>query len=198
MVHGGGSVIPFIGHMDAVSARMETSRLTLRSLARHDGAILHPCITPRLTRLWIGWEPPATISETERIVHERIAAISQSRECHLLAFSRQDASRFVGCVFAEHMPRPHVECDYEIGVWIAEVHWGQGYATEMVLGFLTWLAGHTTLPTVLYSYTDGNIASQRLIERLLPDARPFVEHETKGGKVVDTYNTVISLDRYRQ
>jgi RimJ/RimL family protein N-acetyltransferase len=54
----------------------------------------------------------------------------------------------------------------ELGYWIAVQHWGRGYATEAVRAVIEYAFEHFELNRVQAHLFDGNIASQRVLEKV--------------------------------
>ncbi len=53
----------------------------------------------------------------------------------------------------------------EIGIGIEEQFWGQGYATEALLGMWRWVATHPEVKTLRYTVSPTNTPSVKIIEK---------------------------------
>ncbi len=59
------------------------------------------------------------------------------------------------------------ECDYyELGYWLARVHWRQGYATEAAKALLDYAAEALQLQNFASAYIKGNEQSARVLKKL--------------------------------
>ena len=74
------------------------------------------------------------------------------------------------------------EC-YELGFWLGENFWGNGYATEAAKGLLSHIFENEKNPKITSGYLQGNIASANVLSKL---------GFKKTGEV-ETY--VLSLDK---
>lgn len=59
-----------------------------------------------------------------------------------------------------------IEGEGTLAFYLAKEHWGQGYATETGQFFLQWGFQEKELTKVVASLEEGNIASQRVLEKL--------------------------------
>lgn len=174
-------------------ATFSTDRLTYRSVRLTDAETLFAAIDDELTKYWIDWEPSPSLAAYRASLAEKIARIRAEKELLLIAHTRRTGD-FVGCVGITEFPRSQAR--FECDVWVCHAMQGRGYATEMVRGMLDWLAAHTALPHVVYSYTEGNEPSRRIIERLRDErslGEPWIEHAEKRGKPARTFNYLIPL-----
>ena len=52
-----------------------------------------------------------------------------------------------------------------LGYLLAESAWGQGFATELVGGFVQWCGSHSTIRSIMAGVTPGNDASARVLTK---------------------------------
>ncbi len=55
---------------------------------------------------------------------------------------------------------------YELGYWLGQSHWGQGFATEAARGLLTHARDQWQLSKIKASYMEGNPASAKVLKKL--------------------------------
>ena len=169
-----------------------TERLAVRPVEKGDLEYIHPCVTKKLTEYWTGWEPHRNEAETEKY----IADFMKKRDNAGWTAFDAETGDFVGFVGISRATFPIENTRFELDIWIAEHKWGRGYATELTQTFLQNLAEHTALKSVIYSYTQGNEASRKIIKSMCVGNPVIVRDEQKRGATVKTYNTVIPLDGY--
>ncbi|CAB3754341.1 GNAT family N-acetyltransferase [Paraburkholderia humisilvae] len=181
---------------------METNRLALRPLRREDANLLHPHVTDNVTRLWIGWDTPKSLADTEASVVDALARIEQGHYAGWLAHSRfrdsKGAAPFVGFVSLERLLEPVRGAWFELNFWLTESQWGKGYAHEMASVVLDWTSTRTDLRLVTLSWTHGNEGSRTVIERLVDGQQPEERAAVKSAVELPVYHYVVNLDRWHR
>jgi len=177
--------------------------LSLRPLsgARDVINLLHMHITNNITRWWIGWETPQSLAETEASVTDALRRTEAGAYAGWLGYHCTDDTnaieQFVGYVMLERLVEPMRGAWFELNFWVAEAHWGQGYSYALARGVLAWLIQQSDpdLRKVTMSWTHGNEASRRIIERLVGDQAPEMRLAIMNGIEVPVYHYVLDLDR---
>lgn len=147
--------------MDFTLLSLETERLLLRSLQESDASMLYPVIDEELTRYWIGWEPPQDMEELQADIQERLAQVTVGQEVCLLGFLK-DTQEFIGYVGLT----PRETRELEIDVWVKKSAQHHGFALEMVRKIIHWGKEQRLRPYFIYSITEGNTPSFKLLQKL--------------------------------
>ena len=158
-----------------ISFDMETQRLRIRGLQLGDERFTFPEITDELTRHWIGWEPPHTLSEERNRIS---SSVEKSREPpNVFCIALLKSGEFIGCCSIDATK----EGDFEINLWVKKSAQKRGYAKEMLAAMIEWAKKNTSMAYLVYSVTDGNEASQKLIGKYdVPLIRTW--HAEKHGE----------------
>lgn len=177
---------------------METNRLSLHPLQRKDAEIIHPHVTENVTRLWIGWDTPGALADSQASVADALSRTAAGAYAGWLAYRRfpdsKGESRFIGVVSLERLAQPMRGAWFELNFWLAERYWGKGYAFEMAAVVLDWVASRTDLRFVTLSWTEGNEGSRSVIERLIRHQQPEVHPAMKNGISLPVYHYVLDVD----
>jgi RimJ/RimL family protein N-acetyltransferase len=143
--------------MKAMSTTIKTDRLLLRSLEPGD--------LPRLVALVNNWNVVSMLSRV-RFPYDHadgeaflglLAENPQERAFAIIA-----EAGFIGCVGLH----PDGAGGTEIGYWLGEPYWGQGYATEAGRALIGFSFAELNLPFVTSGYFVVNPASGRVLEKL--------------------------------
>jgi RimJ/RimL family protein N-acetyltransferase len=78
------------------------------------------------------------------------------------AILARDDERFLGCVGAHRLPGD----DPDLGIWVREDAWGNGYGREAVEGILAWASARTIAPVFGYPVDERNVPSRRIATSL--------------------------------
>jgi RimJ/RimL family protein N-acetyltransferase len=180
---------------------MDTNRLSLRPIGqRGDAALIHPHITDNVTRLWIDWDTPKSLADTEASLADALGRSKAGKYAGWIAQQRfcdsEGAVPFIGYVSLERLPEPMRDAWFELNIWLAEAKWGKGYAYEMAAVVLDWVASRTDLRFVAMSWTHGNEGSRRVIEQLTESQEPYIHQALKNGAEVSVYHCVLDLDNW--
>jgi len=156
---------------------LDTSRLHLRSVEPGDEEYLFREIDADLTRHWIGWEPPESVTELRSSIEQSVLRAAHETCVELVAFHK-DTTNFIGSCHI--LPYEEYSGEYEIGLWVKKPEQGKGYATEMLDGLVGWARRYLKVPYLVYSVTEGNGASASIVKKLnVPVLREFTA--TKRG-----------------
>ena len=86
-------------------------------------------------------------------------------EASMLLVVESESGRPVGIVVLAEAPISTTEVDVRIGYLIAEGVWGQGMATELVLGLVAWARRQPGIRTVTGGVDPANRGSVRVLEK---------------------------------
>lgn len=140
---------------------LKTSRLTLRPWMESDAKYLfHFAKNPNVGPI-AGWPPHENIDDSLNI----IKTVFCKRETY--AIIKDDIP--IGCVgLLFHPDTNHWwgEGSAELGYWIAEEYWGNGYATESSKALIEHAFNDLDVKTIYATYRTENIRSKRVLEKL--------------------------------
>jgi RimJ/RimL family protein N-acetyltransferase len=179
-----------------VPRELRTERMVLTPLDVVDAIKMHPHITDAVTRLWLDWDTPRNSTDTATLVMDQVKARSMGDFQGWVArhnFEHEDGTDMVGVVQFVRRDEAVDGAWYELDFWVIEGHWGKGYALEMAKAALEWLRERAGITKLNLSWTDGNIASARVIERIVGPQEPIVLMAENNGEVVPVYNYTLKL-----
>lgn len=143
-----------------------TARLVLRPLRREDGPALFALINNWNVARWLTRVPWPYRPED---MTEFIEAI---------ALPRSDGPKPTFAILLDGQPIGAVECTgqasieepqgdgSDLGYWIGEPYWGQGYATEVVSALVDRVFASPEAAVIRSAFFEGNAASWRVQEKL--------------------------------
>lgn len=138
-----------------------TTNLTLRPWTEHDAKCLyHFAKNPNVGPI-AGWPPHESIEDSLNV----IKTVFSKRETY--AIIRNDIP--IGCVgLLFHPDTNHWwgEGSAELGYWIAEEYWGNGYAAESSKVLIEHAFNELNVEKIYATYRAENIQSQRVLEKL--------------------------------
>lgn len=142
---------------DALPETMETERLRLRAPVAND---LEALVTG--ANNWKVVEPTASLPFPYLEEHGRgfIERASHKAEKRSYVIALQDSDRLIGIEglsFRENVP-------VELGYWLAENHWGRGYAQEAVTALIA-AAGAVGIGAIRARVLAANLASARVLQK---------------------------------
>lgn len=142
------------------AARMETDRLLLRSLRMSDRDAIFDAFTPTVTRFMT---PPSAKqpAETEAFLRSAIARMQAGTDLVCAVMSIADGS-FLGCVGGHGLDATAPE----LGIWIRESAWGQGFGLEAVRGMRDWVSAAQEVEVFGYPVDARNLPSRLIAARL--------------------------------
>lgn len=84
-----------------------------------------------------------------------------TREAQLFTVRLSQNNELLGFVFLHH----HGDTGH-MGYLLGETHWGKGYASECLGGFIQWCQGEKAVSVLIGGVEKNNLASRRLLEKL--------------------------------
>jgi len=174
---------------------LRTPRLLLRSIERGD--------LSAIVRLAGAREIAAT---TANIPHPYVAENAQSFLEHAeeefragrwatFAVTISPSAKFCGCVGLVITPA-HERA--ELGYWIGVPYWRQGFATEAASAVLAFGFETLRLNRIHASHFAGNIASQRVLEKIgMRHEGPSRQHIKKWSRFIDLENYGLLASEFR-
>lgn len=165
---------------------LETTRLILRPPAEGDRQALVAALDNYRISRW-----------TCRIPHPYGPADAEAFLTYCLSLPKDDVvltitrdAHLIGVIGIEHD---------ELGYWLAEPHWGKGYATEAARAVLGHGFSASRRNKITASYFQGNAASQRVLEKLgfeTVGTGTACSRAQKG--VVALINLLLTRERWQQ
>jgi ribosomal-protein-alanine N-acetyltransferase len=157
---------PDIPALAAVSTVIETSRFTLRPLELADAdALFELASNPDVAR-YMSWSAHQDRAETETFI---TGAISNRERDTDLTWAIVIDGKPAGCIGLGGIRwtfRAWRIDRAELGYWIGQPYWGQGYTSEAARVATTWAFETLGLHKLTIGCIEGNAASQRIIEKL--------------------------------
>jgi RimJ/RimL family protein N-acetyltransferase len=142
--------------------RLDTERLLVRPWETSDRAEFRAmAIDPEVMKYVHGGEP-----YTENEIDEFLARQTRQLAEHgvtMGALVEKQSGRIVGVCGVQPLG---ASGDLEIGWWLAREVWGRGYATEAGGAAMRHVLETLARPRVVAVIDPGNVASQRVVERL--------------------------------
>lgn len=149
----------------ASGCRFETERLVVgpwHELVESDdlAAMVTPMLTEPVTRaLPEDWRGEFSFDRTQRWIADRDA------ESPTLLVLDKTADTPVGLVLLFESSTELDGTDIRVGYLLDEMHWGQGYASEIVAGLVTWARTVAESITLTAGVEAGHQASARVLEK---------------------------------
>jgi RimJ/RimL family protein N-acetyltransferase len=158
----------------------KSSRLKFRFLKSGDEKLIFPEIDEDLTKYWIGWEPSKNLEEEKEKVKEKIKFNQNPPNFEFITFDSHN--NFIGCCGIS----PSEELgEFEINLWVKHTEQGRGYGKEMLNTVIDWAKNNSNLSYLVYSYTEGNESSAKIIHDLKAVLFREVKYLKRGvGKIV--------------
>ena len=143
---------------------LTTTRLTLRPWHDNDIAAFAAINQDPAVMRWIG--DALTLAQTESWVG-RMRTMWHEHGLGLFAAELRDTPGCIGYIGLS-IPRftTHFTPCVEIGWRLASAVWGQGLASEGASAVLAWARDELHLPEVVSFTTRGNVASQRVMQKI--------------------------------
>lgn len=160
--------------------RIETKRLLLREVNDSDALCMYnlaenPNIGPKA-----GWLPHQNIEETKAL----ITKFKQKPNFFVICLKNKP-DELIGCIELKSSP-----CDLtqkldesEIGYWLGEAYWGNGYMGEAVNAILEYGFNTLNLNAIWCGYYEGNNQSKRVQEKC-----GFIYHHTTNNLYLEKFN----------
>lgn len=148
--------------MRTIVADLDSDRLYLRSLRAEDA--------PRIAELVNDWDLARYTANiphpySEQMAIEFIAAHSSDADHipQVFAIIRKAGDELIGCVGLTKTPN---NGGAEIGYWVGQRYWGNGYATEAIRRVVDYAFGHLRLPVLEATVVPVNKASHRVLAKV--------------------------------
>ena len=141
----------------ALPKQIACARLTLRPLRMDDAAdIVAMADNPKMLETTATLPHPFTRADAETLIAQADTAGPQ----HIYAMAGAD-DRFMGVLMLRFKP----EQPPEVGYWLGEPHWGQGYAAEALQALLMAIRDLPGFAVVSARVLQSNAASVRVLEK---------------------------------
>ncbi len=145
---------------------VDTPRLKLRPIALADVDDLWPHVSnPELPRM-MSWSAHGDVRETRAFVESQIAGLASGTT---MTWAIVHDGRASGCIGFDGIRwefRAWRIDRAELGYWLAPSLWGKGLMSEAALAATKWGFETLGLHKITIGCVDGNVASQKIIERL--------------------------------
>ncbi|MFA5593295.1 MAG: GNAT family N-acetyltransferase [Micavibrio sp.] len=145
---------------------IETPRLILRNVLPGDGAAMAEAQEESFAELnkWMDWaKEPNSAEKMEIVARESHAEFILRKDVMMLGFEKSTGKLIIGTGL--HRMDWHGGY-FEIGYWVRTSETGKGYAGESTNALLRYAFGALGAKKVGICHAGGNIASQRVIEKL--------------------------------
>ncbi len=174
-----------------MSIEIITPRLILRTPTQEDAAVITAAKQEvwRDLQLWMSWahDGEETLEATKQ------AFISTAVERNSLIGLCRTSGQFVVCTGMH--PRDGYEGQFETGYWVAKDFLRKGYATEACNAAIRYAFNVLNVPTVFICHHEGNVPSQRIIEKLgftKTGVREKVFARCTDGVLLDTHDYIMT------
>lgn len=108
---------------------IETKRLVLRPWREEDAEALYACTRDPAIGPKAGWPPHRSLAESCQVLHE----VLMVPECYAITIKGQQDEPVGAIALMKDDPELAIGADEaELGYWIAQAYWNQGYMTEAV------------------------------------------------------------------
>ncbi|HEX4450351.1 MAG TPA: GNAT family N-acetyltransferase [Kofleriaceae bacterium] len=152
--------------LDTLDATITTPRLVLRPLEpRHAGELFPYASDPDVART-MSWNAHADLDETREWVDMMIRERAKQTE---LVWAIEHAGKAIGAIGLGRITwtfRAWRVDRAELGYWLGKPFWRQGMTGEAALAVTAWAFETMRLHKIMIGCIDGNIASQKIIEKL--------------------------------
>ncbi|GEL66422.1 GNAT family N-acetyltransferase [Marinilactibacillus psychrotolerans] len=169
---------------------LETERLRLRDYTSEDFEFLYSMTSNEKMMKYIGNGQTRDRKETKATLN-KLFAMYKSHPCygHKLLISKT-TEELIG--HAGFFPQMIEEEEYiEIGYWIDEKHWHQGYATEIAKALRGFGEQKLQLEEMISLVYVGNTGSANVAEK---NGMQILKQVELNGKDVNVYSTRITKD----
>jgi len=119
-------------------------------------ALMTDAVTRDLPR---GWQGPY---DSDRVV---AWLAERENESTVLFAADRSSHRPVGVVLLSECDTDHGHFGLRLGYMVAEEHWGQGLASELVEGLASWCRANASVQTLVGGVARDNTASARVLQK---------------------------------
>jgi len=173
-----------------MSIEIITPRLILRTPTQEDAAMITAAKKEvwHDLQLWMSWayDGEETLEATQRFIAGALSHNSMIGLC-------RDSGEFVVCTGMH--PRDGYEGQFETGYWVAKDFLRKGYATEACNAAIRYAFNVLNVPTVFICHHEGNVPSQRIIEKLgftKTGVREKAFKRCTDGSLMDTHDYIMT------
>ena len=167
--------------------RLETERLLVRPWETADRDVFRAMATDPEVMKYVHGGEPYTEAEIDEFLARQARQLAE-HDLTMGALIEKQSGRVVGVCGVQPLGASD---DLEIGWWLVREVWGRGYATEAGGAAMRYVLETLARPRVVAIIDPGNVASQRVVERLgMHLAGRFTGAELKHRKpeiVVDLF-----------
>ena len=130
-------------------------------------------LTPRVTRpLPENWQGEYSEDRATRWIEKR------DQEAALLLILDQSSENPVGLMILNDGDEEHSRLNIRVGYMLDEAAWGQGFASEVLRGLISWCKT-VAISSIVGGVEQDNIASQRVMEK-----NGFVAQASDDGELL--------------
>jgi RimJ/RimL family protein N-acetyltransferase len=147
--------------MMALSMRLETQRLELRSATPNDADLLLKLFSIPEVMRFLPPGPPYTLERATAGVERRMKLEAERGFSPMLVF-RKDTHEFIGNAGLQPVPDTS---EVEIAYHYLPSVWGKGYGTEAAVAILRQGLGPLELPRIIAICIPENVGSWRIMEK---------------------------------
>jgi len=142
---------------------IETKRLILRKCERKDIPAMYAVASnPNVTK-YVMWNPHESIETTMEFVEGMLAQYADGT-CHAWAICDRRTDAFMGLISLTSVKEKHRKC--ELGYWIGESYWGNGYMSEAAGALVDYLFHTLGMHRVSAGHLAENSASGRVMQKI--------------------------------
>jgi RimJ/RimL family protein N-acetyltransferase len=141
-----------------------TSRLVLRPVRREDGPLLLALISNWNVAQWLSTVPWPYGAEDMTEFLETIALPRTDGPKPIFAMEREGQP--IGVIECIAQPESNVSPGTDLGYWIGEPHWGNGYATEAAAALVEHAFAQPAADMIRSGVFEGNVASLHVQQKL--------------------------------
>ncbi|TNE37178.1 MAG: N-acetyltransferase [Alphaproteobacteria bacterium] len=174
---------------------LETDRLILRPFKMSDAQSVATLIGNYDVAKMLSRVPyPYALSDAEGFLKMQIDEIEPRR--NVFAIEIKDGPEVaVGAIGVHGENEP--EGQAELGYWIGEPYWGQGYVSEAARQVVAFAFTDMGLHTIVAGHFVGNMGSRKILLGLgFEDVDIAKRHSTARGQDVDCANLVLSRSKW--
>ncbi len=155
-----------IPNLAELSLAIETPRLALRPLALSDLEDLHPHVSdPKLSK-YLSWSAHENRGVTEAWIKACSDGLAKGTDLVWAIVIDGKASGCIGLGGITWTFRAWRIDRAELGYWLGIPYWGKGYMTEAAFAATRFGFETLGLHKITIGHIEGNVASQRIIEKL--------------------------------
>lgn len=141
---------------------IETERLILRPWVETDAESLYEYAKNPLIGPAAGWPIHTSIENSRQIIRDILSA----KETYAVTIKNDDiAIGSIGLLIGSASNLEINADEAEIGYWVGEPYWGQGFIPEAVRKIMRYAFEELNIPVIWCGYFDGNEKSKRVNEK---------------------------------